>query len=164
MSCLESGWLFPSLLSSFSLVYSPHLCLVTRSDASFCYGSYGCIKTCCCGRVKTRLRLIWCEWMMHFCIFGSNPRVCSLLRSRALLAVFRQVRKLLAATWMNGRPPVGCYKCNVDTAHLEQNGAVGFAAVVCDYDGHVVKCFPEFGEALLNPCLAEAFAIHEVLS
>ncbi|PPS19457.1 hypothetical protein GOBAR_AA01116 [Gossypium barbadense] len=114
--------------------------------------------------VKTRLRLIWCEWMMHFCIFGSNPRVCSLLRSRALLAVFRQVRKLLAATWMNGRPPVGCYKCNVDTAHLEQNGAVGFAAVVCDYDGHVVKCFPEFEEALLNPCLAEAFAIHEVLS
>ncbi|MBA0757791.1 hypothetical protein Gotri_020857 [Gossypium trilobum] len=58
----------------------------------------------------------------------------------------------------------GWLKCNIDASHSVEDESIGFAAVVRDLYGHVIRGFIGWMEGLVKPLLAEAIAIWESLS
>ncbi|KAH1130385.1 hypothetical protein J1N35_001763 [Gossypium stocksii] len=61
-------------------------------------------------------------------------------------------------------PTSGWLKCNIDASHFVADESIGFAAVVRDLYGHVIRGFIGWMEGLVKPLLAEAIAIWESLS
>ncbi|MBA0821763.1 hypothetical protein Goarm_018603 [Gossypium armourianum] len=61
-------------------------------------------------------------------------------------------------------PTSGWLKCNIDASHSVVDESIGFAAVVRDLYGHVIRGFIGWMEGLVKPLLAEAIAIWESLS
>ncbi|KAK5842237.1 hypothetical protein PVK06_004571 [Gossypium arboreum] len=65
-------------------------------------------------------------------------------------------------TWL--RPPLGFLKCNVDEAWLEDDVTTNYAALLRDSHGHVSKCFIGIAQSVMDPSIAKAFVVLEVLS
>ncbi|KAK8623838.1 hypothetical protein V6N13_065201 [Hibiscus sabdariffa] len=74
--------------------------------------------------------------------------------------------------WHSHARPVSCWvklrevwlKYNVDSACFKDEGCTGFAAVIPDGMGCAVQCLLGHNSLILEPVLAEAFAIREALS
>lgn len=63
----------------------------------------------------------------------------------------------------NNAPMLGWFKCNVDASRFVMDESVGFAAVIRDSYGPVLRSFTGRMEGLIGPLLPEAIAIREFL-
>ncbi|MBA0732495.1 hypothetical protein Gogos_016582, partial [Gossypium gossypioides] len=75
--------------------------------------------------------------------------------SRANCGLCRRALACLGGSWPS---------CNVDASRFVMDESVGFAAVILDSYGHVLRSSTGRMEGLIEPLLAEAIAIRESLS